>query len=155
MNLDLVQRVLAALEANSVDYKIFGGVALNLHGLARATEDLDLFVAPNAQNIDRLRAALKQVFADPSVDEITAEDLLGEYPAVQYNPPDGGFHVDILTRLGELYRFDELESERVPLGDLIVSVISPRTLFRMKKDTVRLKDRADAALLAERFDLEV
>jgi hypothetical protein len=29
-----------------------------------------------------------------------------------------------------------------------------RTLYRMKKDTVRLKDRADAALLRERFGIE-
>jgi hypothetical protein len=33
-------------------------------------------------------------------------------------------------------------------------VASPRTLYRMKTDTVRLKDRADAALLRERFGIE-
>jgi 20S proteasome alpha/beta subunit len=35
--------------------------------------------------------------------------------------------------------------------DITVSVVTPRTLYNMKKDTVRLKDRADAQMLKERF----
>lgn len=54
MEFDLLKRVLAALEARGVRYAIFGAVALNLHGLARSTEDLDLFVEPEEANIDRL-----------------------------------------------------------------------------------------------------
>lgn len=42
---------------------------------------------------------------DPSIDEITAEDLLGDYPAVQYIPPEGAFRLDIPTRLGEAFAF--------------------------------------------------
>lgn len=38
--------------------------------------------------------------------------------------------------------------------ELTVTVVSPRTLYRMKKDTVRLQDRADAELVRERFGLE-
>jgi hypothetical protein len=36
---ELTRRVLAALHEHAVSYKLFGAVALNLHGLARATED--------------------------------------------------------------------------------------------------------------------
>ena len=104
------REVLSAFERERVDYVIFGAVALNLQGLARATEDLDIFVAPTEENIRRLRAALTTVFDDPHIQEITAEDLLGDYPAVQYVPPAGDFHVDILTRLGEAFRFEDLES---------------------------------------------
>ena len=99
-------------------------------------------------------AALRRVFNDDAIDEITAEDMLGEYPAVQYVPPTGGLHLDLLTRLGEAFAFSDLEVERMPLGDLMVSVVTARTLYRMKRDTVRLKDRADAALLKERFGIE-
>jgi hypothetical protein len=42
----------------------------------------------------------------------------------------------------------------VPLEDLTVTVVTPRTLYRMKKGTIRLRDRADAELLRERFKLE-
>lgn len=154
MDYDLTRRVLDALHRHAVAYKVFGAVALNLHGLARATEDLDIFIAPDASNIARLRAALHSVFADPSIDEITAEDLLGDYPAVQYAPPDEGFHIDILTRLGERFGYADLESETVDFDGVPVTIVTARTLYEMKKNTVRAKDRGDAEALARRFKLE-
>jgi len=151
---DILLRVLAALEARGVRYAIFGAVALNMHGLARFTEDLDLFVAPDRANIEQLKAALHDSFNDPTIDEISADDLLGDYPAVQYVPPDGTFHLDILTRLGQAFQFSDLETERVAFDGLTATVVTPRTLYRMKRDTVRLKDKADAQLLRERFGIE-
>ena len=154
MDYEVIKRVLAALESRGVKYVIFRAVALNLHGLARATEDLDIFIAPEEANIDRPEVALRDVFDDPEIENITAGDLLGEYPAVQYHPPEGAFHIDILTRLGEAFTFSDLELERVPYQDLTVSVVSSRTLYKMKKDTVRPQDRADADMLRRRFNLE-
>jgi hypothetical protein len=151
---EVVRKVLAALEQEGVHYVIFGAAALNLHGLARFTEDLDLFIDPDRDNIERLKRALRAVFADPHIEEISADDLLGEYPAIQYVPPDGTFHIDLLTRLGNAFRFSDLEVVRLPFETITVSVASPATLHRMKRDTVRLKDKADAELLRQRFGLE-
>jgi len=151
---ELTREVLAAFEREGVKYVIFGAVALNLQGLARATLDLDVFVAPEEGNIARLKTALRTVFDDPHVDEISAEDLLGDYPAVQYVPPEGAFHVDILTRLGEAYGFDDLESERVDFDGLEVTVVTPEALYEMKKATVRPQDWGDAERLRQRFKLE-
>lgn len=151
---DSTKKVLAAFEREGVRYVVFGAAALNLHGLARFTEDLDVFVAPERNNIDCLKRALRSVFDDPHIDEISADDLLGEYPAVQYVPPEGTFHIDILVKLGEAFQFDDLEAVRMPFEELTVSVASPATLYRMKRNTVRLKDRADAELLKERFKLD-
>jgi hypothetical protein len=145
------KRVLAALESEDVRYVVFGAAALNLHGLARFTEDLDLFVAADRDNIERLKRALRAVFDDPHIDEISADDLLGEYPAIQYVPPDGSFHIDVLARLGEAWRYEDLDVVRMPFEELTVSVASPLTLYRMKRATIRLKDRADAELLRQRF----
>lgn len=154
MDFEVIREVLAALEREGVSYAIFGATALNLHGLARSTEDVDLFIAPTRDNVERLKQALRSVFDDPSIDDITAEDLLGDYPAIQYIPPDGTFHLDLLTRLGSAFTFQDLEVIRAPFGDLTVNVVSALTLYRMKRDTVRLKDRADAALLKERFGFD-
>ena len=151
MDVELTVRILAALEREQVRYVVFGAVALAVHGLPRATEDLDLFSAPERDNIDRLKTALRTVFDDPCIEEITADDLLGEYPAVQYVPPDGSFHVDLLTRLGELFDFASLESERVTFAGVLVSVVTRRMLYRMKKATVRPKDWADAAAIVDEF----
>lgn len=154
MDYELTKQVLAALEREGVQYVVFGAVALALHGLPRATEDLDIFIAPERGNVERLKAALRSVFDDPCIDEITADDLLGDYPAVQYVPPTGNFHVDVLTRLGELFDFAGLASERVDFDGVAVSIVTPETLYRMKKGTVRPKDWGDAQRIAQRFGLK-
>jgi len=154
MDYDLTRNVLAALEREGVKYVVFGAVVLALHGLPRATEDLDIFIAPERDNIERLKTALRSVFDDPCIDDITAEDLLGEYPAVQYVPPSGNFHIDLLTRLGELFDFASLESERVDFDGVSVSTVTPETLYRMKKGTVRPKHWGDAQRIAHRFGLK-
>ena len=51
--LDLVK----ALTREGVEYVLVGGVALNLHGIVRATEDVDLFIRPSEDNVDRLKRA--------------------------------------------------------------------------------------------------
>lgn len=154
MDYDLTRKVLAALEREGVKYVVFGAVALALHGLPRATEDLDIFIAPEPDNIERLKTALRSIFDDPCIEEITAKDLLGDYPAVQYVPPSGNFHIDILTRLGELFDFASLESERVDFDGVSVSTVTAETLYRMKKGTVRPKDWGDAQQIARRFGLK-
>jgi hypothetical protein len=152
--LDVALRVIASLNRAGVDYVVVGGVALNIHGLIRATEDLDVFVRPDPGNIERLRAALKAVWSDPDIDQITAEDLCGEYPAVRYGPPEGTLYLDILTRLGEATHFSDLQAEDKEIEGVRVRVATPRTLYRMKKDTVRPIDRSDALALRAAFGLD-
>ena len=48
------------MEARGVLYAILGAVAMNLHGLVADTT-VDLDVAPEVANIDRLRQALNDV----------------------------------------------------------------------------------------------
>lgn len=72
---------------------------------------------------------------------------------MQYVPPDGTFQIDIVTRLGEAVAFRDLETERVAFDDLTVSVVTARSLYAMKRNTVRLKDRPDAQALKERFGI--
>ncbi len=66
-------------------------------------------------------------------------------------PPEGRFHLDLLTRLGELYDLASLESERVTLAGVSVSVVTRKMLYRMKKATVHSKDWADAAAIVDEF----
>jgi hypothetical protein len=64
--------------------------------------------------------------------------------------------VDLLTRLGEAFSWQDLAAncDEIEMGSRVVRVATPRMLYRMKKDTVRPQDRADAARIREAFDLE-
>ena len=151
---DRIISLLRALEREGVQYKVVGAVALNLLGLPRATQDLDIFVPADEKNVECLRKALRSVFDDAAIDDIKAADLSGEYPAIQYVPPSGTFHIDIMNRLGEAFGFDDVEVEDRVVEGIHVPVATPRMLYRMKKDTVRLQDKADAERLRRRFALE-
>jgi hypothetical protein len=126
---------------------------MDVFGIGRLTEDVDLFVRPTADNVARLRRALRRVWQDPSIDDITAEDLAGEYPAIQYVAPDGT-PIDVLSRLSEAFAFADLDAAVYSYGDVDVKVATPETLYRMKRDTVRLRDKADAQALKEKFRLQ-
>jgi hypothetical protein len=154
MELPKIFSLLEQLNEEGVEYVVFGGVALNFHGVSRATVDIDLFVNPSGENVDRLKKALRRIWSDPAIEEISATELAGNYPSVQYGPPGEVFSIDIVARLGEAFRFDQIESEVVELAGLSIPVATPEMLYRMKRDTVRPKDRADAAALRELFELE-
>jgi hypothetical protein len=59
----------------------------------------------------------------------------------------------VLTRLGETARFETVESEFKEIAGTRVSVATPAALYRLKKNTVRAKDRDDAVMLRDRFQL--
>ena len=151
---DEMLRVLRAFEQAGLEYVLIGAAAMGFHGLVRATEDLDLFIRATPENVERLKRAFWAVYdADPSVDEISSVDLLGDYPAVRYYPPSGDVFFDVMTRLGEVASFETVAAETKEVEGIRVRVATPLALYALKKDTVRPLDRQDAEALRRRFDL--
>ena len=97
MDVDEAMAVLAALQREHVEYVLVGALAMAMQGEIRATQDIDLFVAPFPGNVERLRAALSSVFEDPDIAEIASEDLGGEYSVMRYVPPSGDFAIDLIS----------------------------------------------------------
>jgi len=77
--------LLRALASEGVEYVLVGVVALNLHGIVRATEDVDLFIRPSGDNVDRLKRALGSLWNDREIGEISAEDLIGDSPTIRWS----------------------------------------------------------------------
>jgi len=147
--------VLRAFELAGLEYVLIGATAMGLHGLVRATEDVDLFIKATPDNVERLRQALSAAYDnDPSISDIVTTDLLGDYPAVRYYPPSGDLYFDVLTRLGETASSETVDAEIKEVAGVRVSVATPTALYRLKRGHVRPKDWQDAAALRERFQLE-
>ena len=155
MEFDEAIKILRAFETENVRYVLVGSMAMAAQGLVRATRDMDVFVAPDPDNVDRLRRALQGVFEnDPNLDEIQSDDLIGDYPAIEYTPPHGEYSLDILSRLGEAFRYEELESNLLTIDGVHIRVATPRMLYLMKHNTVRPQDRIDAEAIRQQFDLD-
>jgi hypothetical protein len=154
LDIETTRRVLAALEHENVSYVLVGGVAINFHGLARATKDIDLFIDITPDNIERVKRALMSVFNDPVIHGIDARELAEEYPTIRYGPPTGEMAIDLIGRLGEAFEYKDLDFTEQDFQGVRVRLATPETLYRMKRDTVRLQDRADAQMLQRKFGIE-
>lgn len=155
MDFEKILVLLRALRSEGVDYVLVGAVALTVHGIVRATQDVDLFIRPEEENVRKFRAALASLFpADTSIQEISAMDLTGAYPVIRNVSPDGTLVIGPLGRLVEMFNYDSLHSEERMYAGVPVRVATPATLYEMKKATLRLQDQADAAALKEAFNLE-
>lgn len=137
--------VMESLATAGVDYILIGGYAVIIHGFPRFTQDVDIYVKMNQENISCLRRALDDVFHDESLQEITFEEI-ESFPVIRYGSPDG-FVIDIIGKLGESSSFDDLEYESVEVEGKIVRVATPETLYRLKSGTVRPQDQQDAEFL--------
>lgn len=62
--------------------------------------------------------------------------------------------IDIVSRLGTAIEWQDLEVTAVDVEGTPIRCVSPGTLYRMKRSTVRPKDRMDAEALRRAFGLE-
>lgn len=139
--------VFEAFDKHGVDYILIGGVAVVLQGMERLTRDIDILVKMVPDNIDKLRKALHAVFDDASIEEITLSEL-HDYPVVRYGTPNG-FYIDIISRIGEVATYEGLGYEVIEYQGIAIRIATPETLYELKKDTLRDRDKMDAVFLKE------
>lgn len=137
--------VFKALDQQKVDYVLIGGVAVILHGMERLTRDIDIIVKMSPENIQKLRKALQMVFEDDAIEEITHPELY-KFPVIRYGTPNE-FYIDIMARVGELANFEDLEYITIEYQGVKIRIAKPESLFKLKKDSIRDKDRIDAIFL--------
>lgn len=72
---------------------------------------------------------------------------------IAYVPPGGAAPIDIVARLGSSFAYHDIDAETMDVDGVEVRVATPRSLYAMKRDTMRPRDRDDAERLREAFDL--
>jgi len=148
--MDLYHKFLDTLDTltqEGVEYILIGGFAVVLYGLPRTTQDIDIVVNPEKENIARLRNALKAVFNDSSIDEITSDELK-KYAVVRYGSQDGYF-IDLIVKIGEVADFNSIKYDTISVENKSIKIATPEALLTLKKNTVRPEDQRDALFLSE------
>jgi len=139
--------VIDALEKEKVDYVLIGGFAMVLYGMPRATQDIDIFIKNQKENIDRLQKALFSVFNTKNIFEITYSEFQN-YPVIRYGA-DEGYYVDILTNIGSSFSFEDLIIEELTVEDHKIKIASVETLYKLKEKTLRAIDKSDLLFLKQ------
>lgn len=145
MNRDFIEFLAALLRADA-RFLIVGAHALAVHGVPRATGDLDVWVAPDPDNAESVWTALLDFGAPVQTLGLSAQDLAAERLVVQLGVPPR--RVDLLTSVTGL-RFEAAWRTRrmFRVDGLDLPFLGREALLRNKRETGRLKDLADVEAL--------
>ncbi len=133
----------ACLNAEGCDFIIVGAHALAVHGVPRATGDLDVLVRPSPVNAEHLVRALVRFGAPLNAHGITAKDFLEAGMIYQLGLPPR--RIDVLTELSGV-GYDDATRDLVvgALGAERVRFIGIDAMIVNKRAAGRPKDLADA-----------
>ena len=128
------------LSLHQVEYLLVGGYAVSYHGYPRTTADIDIWVAIQKENAEKLVAVLREFGFDAP--QLTAALFLRQNQIIRMgNPP---MRIELLTTISGV-RFEECYSERTVdvIDDVEVQIINLEHLKRNKQASGRQKDLDD------------
>lgn len=146
------ERLLVLLADGGVRFVVVGGVAVTLNGYVRLTEDVDVIVDSDADNIARLIAALSG-WGEGFARELSLADFPDEEGAVRVVEETESCQIDIFTVLSGLHYSDLLsDAGTFTLRNRAIRFASKHALLRLKSTSLREKDRIDALALRQLLD---
>lgn len=132
------------LNANSVRYLLIGGYAVGIHGYTRATNDLDIFVSDDEENVRNLRRSLIEFGFGGLNDDLFPDKRsmieMGVEP----------MKIQIMN-FADGIEFEAAYSSRIEIvvEDIVISTIHKPDLIKNKITSGRLKDLADVERLEQ------
>lgn len=141
------EKLLAILAKAEVRFIVVGGIAVTLQGYVRFTEDIDLLVDKDTENISRLLQALSG-YGEGYARELITDDFDDSEGAIRIIEETEMCQMDLFTRLsGITYAEAIQDADRFELDGFWIHFASKSSLIRWKQESVREKDRLDASAL--------
>lgn len=140
------------LEVNGVRYAIAGGMAMALHGLVRATEDMDVLLHP--ADAEKLVAALRSAgYLEKTTAWSFRSSGLTLRRLIRPEPGTESFAmVDLLLADDPAVQVMLARAETVPWGGGSVSVLARADLVELKRRANRPVDQSDVRRLEHGHD---
>ncbi len=141
--------LLKLLKEHKVEFVVIGATAFPVHGYARATLDIDIFIRPTPENASRTYEALKKFGYD--VTDIKIEDLLKKKLLIRQYAVETDIH-PFVTGIS----FERVWQNKVKakFGNTFVYFASLDDLIRMKQAAARPKDMEDLKYLKKVRELK-
>jgi hypothetical protein len=145
--------IFAVLDTHKVEYVVIGGIAVQVYGHVRMTNDVDLIPEPTPQNLERLAGALEELEArvlNPGSEHL-AIDAQMLPRAVLWQLATRHGDIDILHDAPGAAPFPRLRERalQIMLGDRQIPIASRDDLIKMKRAAGRPIDLSDVAALTE------
>ncbi len=152
--------LLKSIDKEDIRYLLVGGMAVNFHGIIRATKDIDFIVYLERENVlkfCRLMTSLGYLPRAP----VKAEDFADEEKRKDWFENKNMlvfcfYHKDDMMNVVDVFvnhplPFEEIFQRRelIPIQDFKVPVISIPDLITLKKQASRTQDLSDIRALEE------
>lgn len=153
----LLIEIVSALNKENIPFAIVGGYALALHGIVRATMDVDLVLNLKLSDFENAENAIKKIGLQSRL-PIRAQDVIKmrkEYiknrnliawSFVDYKDPSR--QLDILINK----TLSDVEIIKLSIGGQKVPVASLKTLLEMKQEANRPQDKIDIDLIKAKIN---
>jgi hypothetical protein len=148
VNDDWADFLFALLDADA-RFLVIGAHALAVHGVPRATQDLDIWMDPSGDNPDCVWRALAAFGAPVASLKVTIEDLRRPDAVIQIGVPPT--RIDLLTSISGVADFSQAWDARLPVEvrGRQVPFLGRHSLIQTKRATGRHKDLGDLEALGE------
>ena len=133
---------LGCLITNEVRFLVVGAHALAVHGVPRATGDLDVWIEPTPANAAKAWSALAEFGAPAAALGFTTSDLATADVVLQVGLPPR--RIDLLTTISGVEFADAWGArQQVDVGGATIPFLGRQALVLNKRATGRPKDLAD------------
>ena len=150
--------IFSAFQKAKIKYLIVGGVAVNLYGYSRFTADVDILLALDEKNIQKMNSLMEEMGYVPRLpvqlhelrDQKKVQDWIKNKNFKAYTfLSSRGLRLDIDILAEESLKFEELykDKSRIKIWDIAVPVVSMNYLISMKKKAARDQDLIDLKAL--------
>jgi predicted nucleotidyltransferase len=138
------ESLLKLLNEHNVRYVVIGATAFPVHGYARATLDIDIFIEATPENAKRTLAALMEFGYD--VTDISVEDVLTKKLLIRQYVMETDIHIHPFVAG---VTFEDVWRNRIrdKIGQTPAYFASLDDLIRMKQAAGRPKDLEDLRML--------
>lgn len=137
------ERLLADLVQSEVRFLVVGGLACLFNGLARTTEDIDILIDAEPENVQRLLRTLAR-FGKGHAAELDPADFTDEEGAIRLVED---FPLDMFVRMKGLRYADLLPYRRELAGDVRIPYVDADGLILLKSGSLRQRDQIDVECL--------
>ena len=153
----LLYELTDAFTSAKLKYAVVGGYALALHGLVRATMDVDFVISLTQNDFELAEKTLNKIGLQSRL-PIRAQDIIKmrkefieernliAWSFVDYKNPSR--QVDILITKD----LAKIETEKISVGGRKITVASLRELLKMKQESARPQDLIDIQNIKAKLD---
>ncbi len=143
------EKLLVILAEAKVQFVVFGGVAVTLHGYVRLTEVIDIIIESSSENIQRFLDSLAD-YGEGFARELSLDDFDDDEGAIRIVEETELSQIDVFTRMsGNDYWDLRSDASILQLRNHQIAYASKAALIRLKSGSVREKDQFDVSALKQ------